>query len=511
MSQPSSRRPVSRRPVSRRHLLGQASCTAVGATSLFSTLLGLRSAGALAGQSGPSRIVRPRLEPAGVLPGDDYKALVCLFLAGGNDSFNMLVPRGATEHAEYAAIRGDLALPSSSLLPIAPATGDGREYGVHPGMPEVKQLFDAGDLAFVANVGSLVEPTTKAGILSGSARLPLGLYSHSDQIMHWQTGMPDQRTAVGWGGRTADLLRASNADDTVSMNISLGGSNVFQSGTQVVPYAIQPSGNGSVGITGYGGSTVFDQLRTTAINSLLDQQYQNLFIDTFSRSTRRAIDAHQLFSAAVAAAPPLTTAFSANPVSQSFQMVARAIAARQALGVRRQTFFILFGGWDHHDEVLNAQAAMLPWVSQGLGQFHSALGELGVLSDVVTFTASDFGRTLTSNGQGSDHAWGGNHVVMGGPVKGSEIYGTYPQLYADNPLDTGRGRLIPTTSCDEYFAELALWLGVAPSDLATVLPNLGRFYTPGSGAPLGFLGGGASALFADGFESGTLGAWSAVG
>ncbi len=500
---------------SRRKFLGQANCAAIGATSLFSTLLNMRSAGALANQTGfsspgPARIVTPRIEPKGVLPGNDYKALVCLFLAGGNDSFNMLVPRGPEEHAEYATVRGDLALPAASLLPITPTNSDGRQYGLHPAMPEVKQLFDTGDLAFVANVGSLVEPTTKAGILSGNARLPLGLYSHSDQIMHWQTGMPDQRTAIGWGGRTADLLRASNTDDTVSMNISLGGSNVFQSGSQVVPYAIQPSGNGSVGITGYGAGDPFNQLRTTAINSLLDQQYQNLFIDTFARSTRRAIDAHQLFSTAVAAVPPLTTVFSSNYVSQSFQMVARAIAARQTLGVRRQTFFILFGGWDHHDEVLNAQTNMLPWVSKGLSEFHGALTELGMLNDVVTFTASDFGRTLTSNGQGSDHAWGGNHMIMGGPVVGGDIYGAFPQLYVDNDLDTGRGRLIPTTSCDEYFAELALWLGVAPSELTTVLPNIGRFYSPGSGAPIGFLGGGSPSIFADGFESGTLGAWSSV-
>ncbi|MEM7587223.1 MAG: hypothetical protein AAF560_27785, partial [Acidobacteriota bacterium] len=178
---------MSKSKSTRRRFLGQASCSAVGAASLFSTLLNLRYANAMAQPS----VIRPK----GTLPGDDYKALVCLFLAGGNDSFNMLVPRGATEHAEYAAIRGDLALPSASLLPITPATSDGREYGVHPGMPEVQQLFGSGDLAFVANVGSLVEPTTKPAIINGTAHLPVGLYSHSDQIMHWQTSIPDQRVA----------------------------------------------------------------------------------------------------------------------------------------------------------------------------------------------------------------------------------------------------------------------------------------------------------------------------
>lgn len=488
-------------PSSRRRFLGQASCSAVGATSLFSSLLNLRCAGALAAPE--------KIQPAKALPGDDYKALVCLFLAGGNDSFNMLVPRGSAEHAEYAGIRGDLALPASSLLPITPTTTDGREYGVHPGMPEVAQLFGSGQLAFIANVGSLVEPTSKPDLLSGAARAPLGLYSHADQIMHWQTSVPDQRSSLGWAGRTADLLHSSNTNSTVSMNISLSGTNVFQSGTQVVPYSIRNSGTGSIGIDGFGQSDLFNQLRTSAVNSMLDLQYQNLFIDTFAKGTRGAIDAHQLFSGAVGAVPALSTTFSANGVSQSFRMVARTIAARQALGVRRQTFFILFGGWDHHDEVLNAQAAMLPVVSKGLGEFHSALTELGLLDSVLTFTASDFARTLTSNGQGSDHAWGGNHMVMGGPVAGGDIYGTYPQLYADNDLDTGRGRLIPTISCDEYFAELALWFGVAPSDLATVLPNIGRFYTPGSGAPIGFLNGlAAPGIFSDGFESGDLSAWT---
>ncbi|MEM6795654.1 MAG: DUF1501 domain-containing protein [Acidobacteriota bacterium] len=484
---------------SRRRFLGQASCAAVGTTSLFSSLLNLRTAGALA--------VPPPTLRGLPLPGDDYRALVCLFLAGGNDAFNMLVPRGAAEHAEYAAIRGDLALDAGQLLPITPATGDGREYGLHPGMPEVQQLFQSGRLAFVANVGTLAEPTTKSGITMGTARLPEGLYSHNDQQMHWHTGIPDQRSSLGWAGRAADLLRASNADNSVSMNISLAGTNVFQSGDRVVSYGIRPDGDGSVGPTGYGGTDPLDQLRTAAIDSLLDQRYQNLFMDTFARTHRDAIDAHLLFSNALAMVPPLQTTFSDHPVSRRFRMVARTIAARQALGARRQTFFLVFGGWDHHDHVLENQAGMLPFLSRALGEFDAALTEIGVLDDVVTFTASDFARTLTSNGNGSDHAWGGHHMVLGGPVAGGEIYGSYPQLYADNDLDTGRGRLIPTTSCDEYFAEMALWLGVSPSDLDTVLPNIGRFHSPTSPVPpVGFLGG--APLFADGFESGDLSAWS---
>jgi len=457
----------------RRNFLGQASCAAVGSASLFSTLLSLGATNSAAGYY--------------TAPEDDYKALVCLFLGGGNDSFNMLVPRSTQEYNEYKRIRADLALAQNSLLPITPSTSDGREFGLHPMIPEVKQLFDEGSLGFMANVGTLVEPTTLKSYESGVAKLPLGLYSHSDQIMHWQTSLPDQRSATGWGGRMADLLYAMNNNDKISMNISLAGSNVFQTGRNTVEYSIDAQ-EGSAGIEGYQGKGVFNELRTAAIESMLDLQYQNLFEQTFVNVTRQAISAHQQFSGAIAGVPALTTTFSNNYISKSFEMIAKTIAARNTLGMKRQTFFIMFGGWDHHDEVLNAQGRMLPIVSKGLFEFNSALKKLGMQNNVTTFTASDFGRTLTSNGQGSDHAWGGNQMVMGGAVKGGNIYGSYPSLYANNPLDTGRGRLIPTTSVDEFFAELALWFGVQPSDLSSVLPNIGRFYsTSSSNMPVGFM------------------------
>lgn len=213
-----------------------------------------------------------------------------------------------------------------------------------------------------------------------------------------------------------------------------------------------------------------------------------VFEQTFVNTTRTALNNHTQFSSAIASIPTFTTQFSPNPISQSFQMVAKTIAARQSLGFKRQTFFILFGGWDHHDEVLNNQLAMLSVISKGLREFYDVLVELGVQNKVTTFTASDFGRTLSSNGRGSDHAWGGNHMVMGGDVKGGQIYGNYPNLYVDNPLDVGRGSLIPTISCDEYFAELADWFGVARSDLSSVFPNIGRFYdTSARNLPVGFM------------------------
>lgn len=473
--------------LNRRQFLGQASCAAVGSASLFSTLMNLRMTSSAAAEGLPAT---PSQSVQGLVGGNDYKAMVCVFLAGGNDSFNMLVPSGNEEYGEYAAIRSDLALPQGDLLPLNQIGGDGRQFGLHPSMPEMAELFNQGDLAFVANVGTLVEPTTKAGIDSGFANLPLGLYSHSDQIMHWQTSVPDSRSGFGWGGRTADLLKSLNDNQTISMNISLSGTNIFQTGNTVTEYSAVPWGNGAVQIIGHDDVWWSRHvLQNAAIESMLDLEYQNLFEQTFATNTKSAIESSNQFATAIEGVAPFTTTFTDNNFSNSLHMIARAIAAQSALGFRRQTFFVLVGGWDHHDEVLDSQVAMLSFISKGMKEFFDALGEIGMQSNVTTFTASDFGRTLTSNGAGSDHAWGGNHMVMGKAVNGQKIYGDYPALYEDNPLDTGRGRLIPTMSCDEYFGELALWFGVAPGDLSMVFPNIGRFYDPVSGPrmPIGFL------------------------
>lgn len=455
----------------RRKFLGQASCAAVGTTALFNTVLNLGMFNSLAGTT---------------CDVSDYRAMVCLFLGGGIDSFNLLVPSGPAEYADYAGIRADLALPQEDLLPIQPATDDGRQYGLHPQLAPLVPVFEAGNLAFVANVGTLVEPTTLQQFRNGSVSLPLGLFSHSDQSMHWQTSVPDRRTAVGWAGRMADILQSGNCNQNISMNISLAGSNVFQTGLNTTHYTIGP--NGSIGLRDYGEAWPSAQIRTEAIDGLLGLQYQNLFEKTWAGRMRGAIDAHIVFSEAIENLPPLQTVFSPSGLSQRFRMVAQTIAARQALGMRRQTFFIETGGWDHHDEVLVNQENMLPIIANALAEFQAALEELGVADRVTTFTASDFGRTLSSNGRGSDHAWGGNHLVMGGAVHGGDIYGTFPDLYAGNALDVGRGRLIPTTAVDELFAELAMWFGIPSADLDLVLPNVGRFFTPGSSSgPLGLL------------------------
>ena len=357
--------------LTRRQFLGTASCAAVGSAALYSTLLNLRMANSAAAANLDTT---PSLSANGLAGGNDYKALVCIFLAGGNDSFNMLVPRSGSDYDEYATIRADLALPQGNLLPLNQQNGDGREFGVHPAMPEVAQLFNEGDLAFVANVGTLVERVTKEGIENSTAKLPVGLYSHSDQIMHWQTSVPDKRTGFGWGGKTADLLQSLNDNDQISMNISLAGTNLFQAGRTLTEYSVVPWGDGAVQLFGHNDrQNPIHALRNAAVESMLDLEYQNLFDQTFANSTKSAIDSSALFASAIQGVSPFLTEFPNNSFSIQLARVAISIAANQVLGFRRQTFFVLLGGWDHHDEVLVNQMEMLSLVSKAMSDFYSSL------------------------------------------------------------------------------------------------------------------------------------------
>jgi len=425
---------------------------------------------------------------AAAQPAGDYRALVCILLAGGNDSFNMLVPDDNESYAGYAALRTDLALPRNSLLPLPGTDTLGRRYGLHPGMSGLQQLFERGEAAFVNNVGTLLAPVDFEAIGSGSWPLPLGLFSHADQIEQWQTAVSDARIAEGWGGRLADLFPESNNANGIAMNISLSGNNVFQGGASIAPYAVTTDNAGAVSLAGYNDGTPGGDFTRAVVDQLLAAPQDAILRRAYRDSLAGAIEAQQFFSAALADAPPLATPFAGDPFSLALRQIARIVAIRETLGASRQTFFITVGGWDHHDDVLENQAEMLPMIDSGLAAFRDALAELGMFDRVTTFTTSDFGRTLTSNGKGSDHGWGGHHVVMGGAVAGGGFYGAYPDIYPGNPLDVGRGIFVPTLSVDEYFAELALWFGVAPGDLANVLPNIGAFYSPSSGAaPVGFI------------------------
>ena len=419
---------------------------------------------------------------------NDYKAIVCFFLAGGNDSYNMLVPRGNPEYDEYAVTRSDLAIAQNELLPITPVTSDGRQYGLNPAMINVHQLFNTGKASFINNVGPLIEPTTKSSYQNGGSPIPLGLFSHSDQLKNCQTGLPHVRTQFGWGGRMADLLNDMNSNEKISMNISLAGTNIFQYGETLVEFAIDPY-DGSPGIVGYDPQADgFNAARTEGIDLLLGTDHPDMYKKQYTDILKRSLDGSLEFRAAMAQIGNLNTFFSDNRISQSFKRITEVIMARDILGFKRQIFFVRMGGWDMHGELIDAHERNLTVVDNALSEFASGLEEIGMFDGVTTFTISDFGRTLTSNGNGSDHAWGGNALVMGGDIKGGDLYGDYPSLALDSNLEVHNGVLIPTTPNDSYFAELALWFGVSPSELSTLFPNIGNFYDTGSGnAPLGFM------------------------
>jgi uncharacterized protein (DUF1501 family) len=466
---------------SRRDFIKSASCAAIGGITMGSTLLNFRTLNAA-------------LANNQAYLNNDYRAIVCILLAGGNDSYNMLAPADSTNTGSqfnvYKASRSNLAIPFANLLKSPTLTNNGLLLGLHPALPKTKQMYDSNELAFISNVGTLVEPlSNKQQVINNLKKSPIGLYSHSDQIQQWQTGIPQDRSATGWGGKIADLVNACNGSTDVSMNISLSGTNVFQSGNNSVEYTLSPT-NGAVGIRDDGGTWLFPQLIKSAVDTMVNTQYADAYKKTYINVIKKSRENNALFANALASSPTYTTPFATNnDLAKSLKMIANVISKRVQLGnLKRQIFYVEYGGWDHHDEVLDRQNAMLNIVDNSLYAFNQALKQLGVFNCVTTFTMSEFGRTLTSNGNGTDHAWGGNVMVMGGDVNGGRVLGTYPTLALNSNIDLGRGVLIPSLSPDAYFGELALWLGLNPSDLPLVYPNINKFYSyaPGS-LPLGFM------------------------
>ena len=458
--------------LTRRKFVGSC-CAAVGATGMLSTLSQLRLIGASAADSLPGVTTAATTT--------DYKALVCLFLAGGNDANNLIIPTDAATYAAYAAARTAIAIPQASVLPLSPRTSDGRSFGLHPSATGLQTLFGQGKLALLANVGTLIAPATLADF-QAQRNLPPQLFSHNDQQVEWQRSVPDKPFTTGWGGRLADLVNSTNSNSRISMSISLNGNNSFQVGNTVSQYAVDPTG--AIRVSVASGSPL-NNVRYTAQKDLLTQTQNNLFQTAFAGLSGGAINDSELLNSILSATPPFTTQFPAQTsVSSQLQMIARLIAAAPQFGLKRQIFFARIGGWDLHTGQLPAHATLFTQVSQALSAFYAATAELGVANQVTTFTASDFGRTLNTNGDGSDHGWGSHHLVMGGAVAGGDIYGRMPSLRLGGPDDTGRGRWLPSTSVDEYNSTLATWFGVTPTNLATVLPNIGRFAKPN----LGFLG-----------------------
>ena len=417
------------------------------------------------------------LGSAGARASDDYRAVVCVLLAGGADSYNILVPRSEQAYAQYQTRRSDLALSRNDLLPLEGAL-DGVSFGLHPAMSSLQQRFNAGQATLVTNIGPLVEPTTRAALEAGNVRLPLGLFSHSDQILSWQTATPANRAGTGVGGRMLDAMPAANAGLALAGNISLSGNNSFQAGAATGSYAVSAT-DGVRRIAGYdndGFRRYFDRFLEDPNTPTLRRVYGN--------KVQSAIDAGDVFNSALEGATALSTPFSEHYFSAAMKRIAELMSVRESLGVTRQTFFVTYGGWDHHEDTLGQQADMLPALDAGLGQFQVALEELGLSQSVTTFTISDFGRTLTSNGKGSDHGWGGNAMIMGGAVQGGQLYGHFPEQVEDNPLDVGRGRFLPSTATDAMYAEISRWMGVAPESLGSVLPNWANFEGSTQGAGL---------------------------
>ncbi|MEM0952728.1 MAG: DUF1501 domain-containing protein [Pseudomonadota bacterium] len=412
----------------------------------------------------------------------DYRALVCVFLFGGNDSFNMLVPRSTAEYNVYANARQNLSVAQDVLLPINPLASDGVDYGLHPSMPGLQTLFESGAATFVANVGPLIEPTTKDQFLNQAVLLPPQLFSHNDQQDQWQSLKGQALTATGWAGRMADIIRDGVSNQQMATNASLFGTNLLQSADDTVAYVMGPGGPLQFeGFSTTPGSFEFQQRE--AFLRVLRAQYGSIYERAFVDVQQRAIEEADTITAAISTAPPLTTAFPDSQLGQQLNTVARLIAVRERLSMQRQIFFVATGGFDSHDNQNEDQPALLGGVSEALKAFYDATVELGVSREVTSFTQSDFGRTLTSNGDGTDHAWGGNQIVVGDSVLGRQIIGQYPLLQIDGADDVGGGRIIPTLSADQYAATLARWFGIAESDIGAVAPHLANF----SQTDLGFI------------------------
>ncbi len=483
--------------ITRRQFMRQAACAAVGTAAMTSTIRDLRFMNAAVAQSNIN----------------DYKALVCIFLQGGNDSNNMILPTIPSEYANYAAIRTPvLAIPQSAILPVTSLDGDGHTYGLHPSCPELQKLFGEGKLAFLFNTGTLVYPITRAQYLGGGVAKPPQLFSHADQQTQWQTSVPDQPPTTGWGGRCADLINAVQPDSPISLMVTLAGANTFEIGNIVSQYSVSTSGAVSLTLPGTPGGGANTNRLPTLLN-VLGLPYTNLQSQAYAGVAEHAINTSVQLNNAISGTtftnfptkiilpPPTSGPSFFSSLSPQLNMVARLIMAGNTplagggFGMKRQIFFCQIGGYDLHtgqtdysanspnNVLTGAHTNLLAELSQSMYAFQQAMESVGLSNNVTCFTASDFGRTFPSNGQGSDHGWGSHHLIMGGAVKGQRTYGGFPVLTVNGPNDTSTGRWIPTTAIDQYFATLATWFGVDPGNLATVFPNVGRF----SSANLGFI------------------------
>jgi uncharacterized protein (DUF1501 family) len=428
------------------------------------------------------------LRPFGLLPalaatsGPDYRALVCVFLFGGNDSNNTIIPTDDANFSAYQSIRGSLALTTSELSPVTSVSG--APYGFHSKLAEVASLFSSKELAVVANTGPLVQPLTRAQYQNQQAAIPLNLFSHADQQVAWQTSIAQGNSPTGWAGRAADYIASQNLNSSgFPAFFSVAGNAIEGLGVSTQPVALAPGQ--ALTLAGFTSSAA-SKARLGAVNTLLTTESGVSLVQAANDTLSHSIGDASALAAALAKSTALTTAFPATAIAAQLKQVAQIIQVQSYLGMRRQIFFCSLGGFDTHAGELETHNNLYPQLSPALAAFYDATQELGMAQNVTTFTESDFSRTFQpTTTDGSDHAWGSHHLVLGGAVQGGQIYGKFPAFELAGPDDTDtRGRWIPSTSIDQYGATLSSWFGIPASALATVFPNLANFPV----SNLGFLG-----------------------
>ncbi len=449
----------------------------------------LKRAGALglAGVATPFATTLGAIGEAAAATATDYKALVCVFLYGGMDYANTLTPYDQASYAQYLAARSNIALTRDSLantvLNPAAALAGGRQYALAPTMGSLLPLFDQGKMAVALNLGTLVQPTTKTQYLQNTVKLPPKLFSHNDQQSYFQASNPEGATS-GWGGRIGDLYQSGNGSATLTC-INTSGNAVYLTGRNAVQYSVGTGG--PVPLIGNSRTLYGSSAAATTLRSLMTSPTGALLADEHARVSKRSLDTYTQVAGALANAPATNfTLFPGNNgLADQLKMVARLISVSQDLGAKRQVFFVSIGGFDLHDNLVAQHGPLMGKVADALRAFYDTTVSLGVADKVTSFTASDFGRTLQSNDDGSDHGWGSMHFVLGGAVRGQRFYGTPPAIGNNTPDDVGQGRLLPTMSVDQYAATLARWFGVSDTDMRTVLPNIGNYN--GSTWNLGFI------------------------
>jgi len=467
---------MNKHELSRRHFLRTASLASMAGIAASPFLLDLNSVAAMAQETSPT----------------DYRALVCIFLQGGNDGHGAVIATDTDSFNAFTTARSGapgLAYPMNELLPITLKTPQsGRTFALNPALTGVQNLFNAGRAAIIANCGTLIAPASKSQVLAGSVPLPASLYSHFDQTAAWQAIAANSGSAVhtGWGGAMADLIASMNTNSAFTC-ISTAGVALFLSG--ITSYQLNVTSAGPIPISGLSQPLFGQQAGTNALASILSADEANLFAKEYGVVINRSIAAQASLSSSMLAAgasgvpnppqylDPITNALTDNPLAASLQTVARVIGGRAGLGVTRQIFFVQLGGFDTHDNQAPQIARLLTQLSTGLEYFDSLMMSSGLGNQVTTFTASDFGRTLTANSDGTDHGWGSHHFVVGGAVNGQDMYGQYPVIGSNQANDTGAGRLIPTTSVEEYAGTLARWFGLSDGQVKQVFPNFTNFGT----------------------------------